>query len=321
MLQQTQVKTVIPYFLRFIARFPDVNTLANAEEDDILAHWSGLGYYRRARYLHQAARLIMTHHNGLFPHDLNALMSLPGVGASTASAIASQAFNQPTAILDGNVKRVLSRYFLVDTQTKKAEQQLWQHAQQCMSKTRCADYTQAIMDLGATQCTAKQPACEHCPVQTTCLARRHHVVMEYPAKPKKKTLPTKEAQFLLLHTQDGAIYLEKRPKEGIWGGLWSLPSFSMDECLKTHVFNTHHVHVEHVCQLPFIKHTFSHFHLHLHTISIELPFTLKDIEASAQQNRWFKPDELNAIGLAKPISVLLQHFLSMDVARVIDEYA
>ena len=173
MLQQTQVKTVIPYFLRFIERFPSLKHLAEASEDEVLAYWSGLGYYRRGRNLPRAARLIQTEFNGVFPSDTQQLITLPGIGDSTAAAIASLAFNQPTAILDGNVKRILSRYFLISGAPEKAatKNTLQTHADLCMSHTtRAADYTQAIMDLGATVCTPKKTACSRCPVNTSCKA-------------------------------------------------------------------------------------------------------------------------------------------------------
>ncbi|WP_019217249.1 A/G-specific adenine glycosylase [Legionella tunisiensis] len=184
MLQQTQVKTVIPYFNRFIDSFPDVWQLAKASEDQVLAHWSGLGYYSRARNLSQTAKIICEKYAGEFPLALVDLVALPGIGPSTAAAIASQAFNQPTAILDGNVKRVLCRYFLIEGWPEQSaiKQRLWQLANQCMPRQRCADYTQAIMDLGATCCTVRQPNCASCPIQKTCLANIHHKTAFYPQK-------------------------------------------------------------------------------------------------------------------------------------------
>jgi len=266
MLQQTQVKTVIPYFLRFIKRFPSLETLANASEDDVLAYWSGLGYYRRGRNLPQAARLIQTEFNGVFPCELHQLTTLPGVGDSTAAAIASLAFNKPTAILDGNVKRILSRYFLLAGAPEKAatKKTLQAHADACMSSTtRAADYTQAIMDLGAMVCSPKKPACSSCPLINTCMAYAHNAVEHYPEKTQKKAIPTREEQFILLHTHT-AIYLEKRPSEGLWGGLWSLPSLDLTACPATYVRETHALDSQNSMILPMIKHTFSHFKLHLH---------------------------------------------------------
>jgi len=190
MLQQTQVKTVIPYFLRFLARFPDIKTLAQADEDDVLSCWSGLGYYSRARNLHKTALIIAENFKGQFPDDIKELVQLPGIGDSTAAAIASLAYNKPTAILDGNVKRVLSRYFQVRglSQQSAVKQKLMTIANQCMSHDFCADYTQAIMDLGATCCTVKTPACTRCPLQTTCGAYKNNQVADYPEKKPKKNI-------------------------------------------------------------------------------------------------------------------------------------
>ncbi|MFZ4077298.1 MAG: A/G-specific adenine glycosylase, partial [Legionellaceae bacterium] len=232
MLQQTQVKTVIPYFLRFMARFPDIQTLAQAPEDDVLAHWSGLGYYSRGRRLHQTAQRLLNDFDATLPMDLKTLMSLPGIGASTAAAIASLAYNQPTAILDGNVKRVLSRFFMVEGDPQKASthKTLKTWADLCMPSFQCADYTQAIMDLGATVCTPKSPTCHTCPLQQGCKAHQHELTEHYPQKAVKKTLPHKTQLFPLIHTEDQKIYLEKRPSKGLWGGLWCLPWLEIDAC-------------------------------------------------------------------------------------------
>lgn len=187
MLQQTQVQTVIPYFERFMQRFPNISDLALAHEDDVLSLWSGLGYYSRARNLHQTAKIILQHHQGIFPNDYTLLNELPGIGPSTAAAILSQAFNKPAAILDGNVKRVLTRFFRIQghpeqTQVKKT---LWELADSCMPQENCADYTQAIMDLGATCCTTKNPHCPNCPLQKNCLAFKHQEQYLYPTKKLK----------------------------------------------------------------------------------------------------------------------------------------
>lgn len=191
MLQQTQVQTVIPYFNRFIEHFPDIFLLANAEEDEVLSLWSGLGYYSRARNLHNTAKIISDQYNGVFPEDLNILVQLPGIGPSTAAAILSQAFNKPAAILDGNVKRVLSRFFLIEGWPEQAQvkKKLWGLASSCMPNERCADYTQAIMDLGATCCTNKNPQCLRCPVKNHCLAFHNKKQHLYPTKKNKETAP------------------------------------------------------------------------------------------------------------------------------------
>lgn len=313
MLQQTQVKTVIPYFLRFIASFPDVQALAEAPEDEVLAHWSGLGYYSRARNLQKSAKMIQTEHNGEFPNELETLLKLPGIGDSTAAAIASLAFNKATAILDGNVKRVLSRYFLVaglpnDSSVKKT---LWRLANECMSQTRCADYSQAIMDMGATCCTSKKPDCISCPLQTTCLAYKNNVVDDYPFKKPKKTLPTKHQQFLLLHTKQNRIYLEKRPPTGIWGGLWCLPSIDMGACPTTYSNSTYALHTKNPQELLKIKHTFSHFHLYIQAWSLESIVSANNVAESS--GRWFAIDEIGGLGLAKPVSLIIEEFCRLGL--------
>ena len=313
MLQQTQVKTVIPYFNRFITRFPNLATLAEATEDEVLALWSGLGYYSRGRNLQKTAHLIMLNFSGIFPHDSATLETLPGIGPSTAAAIASLAFNQPTAILDGNVKRVLSRYFLIAGAPEKAatKQILQQHADQCMSTTRCADYTQAIMDLGAILCTPKKPTCTDCPLKNTCLAYQKNRVEQYPEKPQKKTIPIKREQFLLLHTTDGAIYLEKRPSKGIWGGLWCLPTLEMEHCPTTYLKQTHAYNPETIQALLYIKHTFTHFQLHIHALAIKITTP----NTPNEHGRWFNAADLSSLGIASPVNTIIQHFFSIQGAN------
>ncbi len=310
MLQQTQVKTVIPYFMAFIARFPDVKTLATASEDDVLSHWSGLGYYSRARNLHKSAMIIHTERNDEFPNNLESLLKLPGIGESTAAAIASLAFNKASAILDGNVKRVLSRYFLVAGAPDSAEvkQQLWHLANACMHQDRCADYTQAIMDLGATVCRSKKPDCIACPLQATCQAFAAGVVDDYPHKKPQKTLPTKTQQFLLLHTDDNLIYLEKRPPKGLWGGLWCMPAIAMDVCPASHIRNTYPFQIDEAQVVMKIKHSFSHFHLHILALSFQ---SRKPTAVMAEcTGRWFRADEMGGLGLAKPVSLIISRFFS-----------
>ncbi|KTC78069.1 A/G-specific adenine glycosylase [Legionella brunensis] len=308
MLQQTQVKTVIPYFNRFMDNFPDIWHLAQAPEDHILACWSGLGYYSRARNLAKTAKIICEQYHGEFPHCLEELVLLPGIGASTAAAIASQAFNLPAAILDGNVKRVLCRYFMVDgwPEQTTVKKNLWQLANQCMPDQRSADYTQAIMDLGATCCTTRKPDCEHCPLQGTCQAKLHNKVNDYPHKKLKKALPHKKEQFLLLHTVDNTIYLEKRPPVGLWGGLWCIPNMDIHSCPKEHIKKLYNFDCLHAQEMMQLKHSFSHFHLHIKAIRIETIPTKDTI--TEMPGRWFKLSEVNTLGLAKPIATIIKHF-------------
>lgn len=308
MLQQTQVKTVIPYFNRFMESFPDIWHLAQAPEDKILAHWSGLGYYSRARNLSKTAKIICEQYRGEFPTELTQLISLPGVGPSTAAAIVSQAFNKQAAILDGNVKRVLCRYFLVEGWPEQSaiKKHLWQLATQCMPAQRCADYTQAIMDLGATCCTTRHPDCSNCPLQKTCLANLHNKVAQYPYKKLRKVLPTKQQQFLLLHTADNRIYLEKRPPIGLWGGLWCVPSIEMTDCPTEHIEKNYALKSLQTHELLNIKHSFSHFHLHIKAIAVQVAASNLIAECPG---KWFKTTEVDQLGLAKPVSNMISHFL------------
>ena len=307
MLQQTQVKTVIPYFNRFIEAFPNIQDLANASDDAVMALWSGLGYYSRARHLHETAKRIHKEHNNQFPSDTNTLESFPGIGPSTAAAIASQAFNQPTPILDANVKRVLCRYFLVDGFMEQAtvKKKLWHYAAQCMSQQRCADYTQAIMDLGATCCTNKNPQCTHCPLSTTCRANKQKRVDCYPNKKPKKSLPTKHQQFLVIYDSQKRIYLEKRPPKGIWGGLWCMPSIDMTYCAQTHILETLDMEVLEINKWITLKHTFSHFKLTIQTMIIK---TKQNNSFTSKSGRWYAPDEIAAIGIATPVQTIINCF-------------
>ncbi len=225
MLQQTTVAAVIPYFQRFVAQLPDVRALAAAPADTLMALWSGLGYYARARNLHRAAQLVVEQHQGRFPADLEALQALPGVGRSTAAAILAQAFDQPAAILDGNVKRLLARHAGIPGwpgQTQVARQ-LWQQAEQRLPQRRAADYAQALMDLGATVCTRRRPACEACPVAGDCRARRDGLIDDIPGRKPARARPLRQHWYLILRNPAGELLLTRRPPSGIWGGLWALP--------------------------------------------------------------------------------------------------
>lgn len=310
MLQQTQTKTVIPYFNRFITRFEDIASLALACEDEVLSYWSGLGYYSRARNLHKTANIIYRDYGGTFPSNLEQLIKLPGIGPSTAAAIASLAFGKPTAILDANVKRVLCRYFLIEgsLQQRDTQQKLWQLANECMSPHRAADYTQAIMDLGATCCTTKNPHCAQCPLQSNCLAKQYNRVEELPYKAEKKMRPTVNLQFLLLH-QEGRIFLEKRPSRGIWGGLWCTPTIEKDCCPKAHVANTYQLGVHSIQTLMEFKHSFSHFHMHISALSLEINRGLL-ANFHLENGNWFHEKDLQTLGLAKPVSAITEYFFN-----------
>lgn len=304
MLQQTQVKTVIPYFLNFMARYPTIHALAHASIDDVLAMWSGLGYYSRARNLHRTAQEVTVTFQGKFPEDLAQLQNLPGIGRSTAAAIASLAFQHPTAILDGNVKRVLSRYFMISGTNRAYETQLWALAQACMPKTQCRAYSQAIMDMGALCCTPKQPTCTLCPLQAHCQAFQAGVVDQYPTKKLKKFRPIRAEQFLVFYTENQEVYLEQRPLEGIWGGLWCLPSISQDTPLQAHLKQTYDLDSGPLHPFMTYKHAFTHFHLHL-TV-----YRIATHQHSLFSGRWFKLEDISYLGLAKPVKDILQSFFA-----------
>ncbi|MBA2656111.1 MAG: A/G-specific adenine glycosylase [Tatlockia sp.] len=318
MLQQTQVKTVIPYFLEFMLKFPELQQLAEASEDSVLAKWSGLGYYSRARNLHQTAKIIAKQHKGEFPSDLTKLTALPGIGPSTAAAIASQAFNQPTAILDGNVKRVLCRYFLVDgwPEQTNVKKKLWQLAQQCMPTEQCADYTQAIMDLGATCCKSKNPHCESCPLESSCLARQKNLIGLYPQKKLKKTLVTKQQQFLLLFDIEKRIYLEKRPPTGIWAGLWCMPALDINDSALEYIAKNYDFSCQSLQKLLFIRHSFSHFHLEISSFALETKINANSLKETA--GKWFAAKDLLELGLAKPMNDIINYFFSQTVNLIPD---
>ncbi len=302
MLQQTQVGTVIPYFNRFIGRFPDVNILADASLDEVLAYWAGLGYYSRARNLHKAAQMIRDKHNGKFPKEFSQVIALPGIGQSTAGAILSLSLNQRHSILDGNVKRVLSRHQLIDgipnrTQTIKKQ---WAIAEQFTPKKDCSRYTQAMMDLGAMICTRTKPKCQKCPVSVDCGAYQQNKIADYPNKKPKKALPEKKTVMLIV-SDTRQIYLEKRPNKGIWGGLWSLPeiAFNDEEKINQTAINDFlaqlNLSVKQQTVLANYQHTFTHYRLCITPIMIQVK----------QLNNGFTPEQMEQMGLPTPIQRIL----------------
>ena len=308
MLQQTQVATVIPYYQRFMERFPTVLDLAEAPIDDVLSHWSGLGYYARARNLHKAAIQVVEDYSGAFPETREELENLPGIGRSTAAAIIAQSMDRRAVILDGNVKRVLARYHAVpgwpgQTRTLNA---LWTHAEQHTPEARARDYTQAIMDLGALVCTRSRPACEECPVNFGCQARASNEVHLYPGRKPAREKPEKETWMLILEDAEGRILLEQRPPSGIWGGLWSLPELDpaygvdeLEDACEQHLG----VRCSHTDPISGFRHTFSHYHLHIRParlLASENP-AVKD----SDRHRWLHPDEALALGLPAPVRSLL----------------
>ncbi|MGV8960377.1 MAG: A/G-specific adenine glycosylase [Stenotrophomonas sp.] len=309
MLQQTQVATVIPYFLRFLQAFPTLPDLAAADNDAVMAQWAGLGYYARARNLHAAAKRCVELHGGDLPRDADALHALPGIGRSTAGAILSQAWNDRFAILDGNVKRVLTRYHGIAGYPGQPaiEKQLWALAEQHVALVpdrRLADYTQAQMDFGATLCTRARPACILCPLQRDCVAYARGLVQALPTPKPAKELPEREARALLLEDAQGRILLQKRPPTGIWASLWTLPQAETDSELRQWFAGNLHGTYDNAEELPLIVHTFSHYRLHLQPLHLR-KVALRERVGDNEALRWVPRAALSSLGLPAPIRKLL----------------
>jgi len=273
MLQQTQVATVIPYYQRFMERFGDLQSLTRSAQDDVLQHWAGLGYYARGRNLHKAAGIILEHHGGVFPEDIEAVNALPGIGRSTAGAILALSRNQRHAILDGNVKRILCRFHGISglPGNKKTESELWHAAEQNTPVERVADYTQAIMDIGATLCTRSKPGCGICPQQAACFAFKHSEVASLPQSKPRKTKPTRHRYMLALLDSNNNISLFKRPEKGIWGGLYSLPEFESRQACAEQLSSYDLEASDSIQTGEDINHTFTHFKLRITPLFLSLP--------------------------------------------------
>ena len=314
MLQQTQVATVIPYYQRFMQSFPDISTLADASIDAVLDHWSGLGYYARGRNLHRAAREVVDNHAGEMPETLEDLMALPGIGRSTAAAILSLADDQPQAILDGNVKRVLARHFGIDGYPGKSDvlKHLWAVSDALTPQKRTGRYNQVMMDMGATLCTRTRPQCSNCPINTTCIANDNGAPENYPGKKPRKVIPVKTTVMLVLRNNKQAVLLERRPASGIWGGLWSLP-----EVADAVIENTQQLSDYLAAQglgvrknknsdplpkpLPIaaFRHTFSHYHLDISVVEVpvrQISASIMDRERTVWYNSGAWPG-----GMAAPM--------------------
>lgn len=310
MLQQTQVATVIPYFERFMARFPDVETLADAELDTVLALWSGLGYYARARHLHRAASLIQDRHGGVMPRDLDALVALPGIGRSTAGAILALACGQGHAILDGNVKRLLARCQGIEGWPGQASvsARLWQVAESLTPRESCAEYTQAMMDLGALICTPRNPRCAICPLNAGCIAYREARQRELPSARPRKDLPVRKTLMMMARTPAGEVLLERRPPAGVWGGLWSFPQVADEnECRQWLLRNLDAEATELEYWGP-LRHSFSHFHLDITPICVEVQYPANRVMEGARFV-WYKesyPQQFFPVrGFPAPVKRLL----------------
>lgn len=303
MLQQTQVATVIDYFNRFMARFPTLETLARAPQDEVLHLWTGLGYYARARNLHKAAQVALAEHGGELPVESEeALIALPGIGRSTAGAIIAQSTGKRAVILDGNVKRSLTRLHAVPGWPGRpaVERKLWSLADYYTPANRLTDYTQAMMDFGATLCKRGQPACVACPFSDVCLAFALGEVQHYPESKPKKALPTRQTFMLLLQDAKGRVWLEQRPPSGLWGGLWSLPQFDTQQALDDWVA-THTVAPQREPVRPVFTHTFSHFRLEISPH----PVVCQMLAGVRENGVWYDLNDPPELGLAAPVKRLL----------------
>ncbi len=306
MLQQTQVTTVIAYFERFMARFPDVRDLAEAEPDAVLHLWSGLGYYARARNLHEAAKIVLREHGGRFPAEFDAVGALPGIGRSTAGAILALSEGQRWPILDGNVKRVLARHRAIEgwPGERRVEKQLWALSDALTPDEQIATYTQAIMDLGATVCTRTRPACQLCPVSSDCVARKRNEQMRFPGKRPRKERRARCTTMLLIHAEGNAVLLERRPPSGIWGGLWTLPE--LDASQHAQEWCERHLGrgILRIDTWPVVNHGFTHFDLAITPLVVQLagpPGCAMDTE----DRLWYNPESPPKLGLAAPVKRLL----------------
>jgi len=302
MLQQTQVATVIPYYQRFMQSYPTVTDLASAKPDEVLHHWTGLGYYARARNLHKAAQLIVNEHNGTFPTEFAHVIALPGIGRSTAGAILAFSQQQRHAILDGNVKRVLARFYEIEGWygKKDVERTLWSLSEANTPAKNVHIYTQAIMDFGATLCSRSRPNCEHCPLRSNCSAFANERVGELPHGKPKSNKPTKQTYMLLVKNHNDEFLLQQNPPSGIWGSLWC-PA-QVETLDSKHQLGN--LEVETLETLPTLKHTFSHFHLEITPVLCRPSNNTKGIAEAKQV--WYKSTSEQAIGLAAPVKKLLE---------------
>lgn len=304
MLQQTQVATVIPYFTRFMARFPGVTDLANAPLDEVLHLWTGLGYYARARNLHKAAKMVAEQYGGVFPQTFDDVAALPGVGRSTAGAILSLSLGQHFPILDGNVKRVLARCYAVEgwPGKKEVEKKLWSLSEAVTPAKGVERFNQAMMDLGAMVCTRSRPKCEICPLQLSCVAYATQSWARYPGKKPKQVLPEKVGYFLLMQ-QDNTVRLTQRPPVGLWGGLFCFPQFDSEQSLREWLAKRN-IKADTLTQLNAFRHTFSHFHLDIIPMWLSVSSQASCVEEESAL--WYNLAQPPSVGLAAPVERLLQ---------------
>ena len=306
MLQQTQVAAVIGYYANFMARFPTISVLANATQEQVLQSWSGLGYYSRARNLHNAAQKIVNAFSGIFPNQFDDILSLPGIGRSTAAAISTFALNQPQPILDGNVKRVFARYFNITgvTTAPAIVQNMWQIAERenPTNPQQAIIYTQGLMDLGATVCTRAKPRCPECPMNIGCQAYANKQVHLLPTPKPKKTTPQKQTMMLIL-LKAGEVMLEKRPQTGIWAGLWSLPEIDLHEIATEAAFARFGIVSEPQTALPLVKHAFTHYKLVIHPQPLQV--ISQNLQVSQSANVWLPISEAIEAAIPTPVRNIL----------------
>ncbi len=302
MLQQTQVATVIPYFKKFIATFPTIESLAQAPLDHVIALWAGLGYYARARNLHKTAHILVEHYNATLPADIDALKALPGIGKSTAAAILAQSYDIRAPILDANVKRVLCRFYsLVGWPgLKSVEENLWKVSELTTPLVRANDYTQGIMDLGALVCKSKRPLCEQCPVSLHCMSFNQKTIEHYPESKPTKNKPSKHTEFLMVFNQENKILLHKRPAKGIWGGLWCLPELFNLEALD--------LQFRIISKKNRRRHTFTHYHLNYDTILARC--TVAPLQIMQNQYEWYTLSSTKQLGLPAPHKILITELIT-----------
>jgi A/G-specific adenine glycosylase len=306
MLQQTQVATVIPYYEKFMQRFPDVGTLAAAPLDDVLHLWSGLGYYARARNLHRAARQIAGEHGGRFPQSFEAVADLPGIGRSTAGAILALSRGERFPILDGNVRRVLSRHFGLDgsVSDRAVLEKLWALSDECTPADHVDVYTQAIMDLGATLCIRRNPSCSACPVSATCVARGTGRQHELPSPKPARTRRRRQVFMVAAVREDGDVLLERRPETGVWGGLWCLPEFTSAAEAAYYVRWMLQGAPDRPVPLETVEHAFTHFDLIITPLLAHCSGSAATSDPA--QARWYRAREPGRLGLPAPIRLLLE---------------
>ncbi|EIC22531.1 A/G-specific adenine glycosylase [Thiorhodovibrio frisius] len=328
MLQQTQVAVVIPYFERFMGRFPSVSALAKAEPDEVLQLWAGLGYYARARNLHRAARVVIDQHGGMLPQELELLMALPGIGRSTAGAILSLAGGQAHAILDGNVKRVLARCFAIAgwPGASRVQKRLWVLADDLLAAANrvgstqmqpgrlsaAGAYNQGMMDLGATVCTRTAPDCDPCPLSRHCLALGTDSVRRYPESKPRRPLPRRATRWLLVQDSDGRILLEQRPPTGLWGGLWTLPEVALQESSADWCAQHLGQAANRVEKLANRRHSFSHFQLDIHPERLAIA-ALADRVGEDDARLWMALESASKMAIPAPVKALLLELLAADL--------